>query len=232
LPRDASHPGVAYPQASSVATLRVAAGGAVSAQLYLADGARTAAGGFLTESAAAGIPDCPLFAELYDHKGAILGDVAFAQASPPQLSGATRWFRKAGAASGPFVAGWPAGGLISNAQGYTWVKPHAATHTAAAVTPLNGLSPTGGNVHLDLGSTGFDLQLSGLGRFTVSPSDASKLSLTLNPATGLLTGTYHAPAGPQSFTGILAQPRTPAGTATGFLLTPTSTSTLSLSLSP
>jgi hypothetical protein len=196
----------------------------VSATLYLADGTKTTAGGFLTESTVAGVPEWAIFAELYAHKGAILGELAWG-APAPQLTGGVRWFRNAGAAAGTFSAGWPAGGLLSSAQGYLWQKPRAGT-----ITPLNGLASAGGGVHLALGATGFDLQLSTTGVLTRNAADAPKLSASLNTATGLMTGSYKASTGAQSFTAIFEQPRTPEGRAIGFLLTPTGPAGVTLTL--
>jgi len=189
-----------YPQGSGVGVLRVRASGRITTAGRLADGSILSSGGSLCAG-----QTWPLWDRLYGGMGGILGMAQLRETlevSDADALGCT-WFKPANRASLRYPEGWP-GGIKVDVLGSKYVGP--AGGGRRSVFP--GLSAPGAQ-----GNARFRLQHGGLAdadvrdidphtpllrsanidagnRVRVLPPGVEKFSSTLNPANGMITGTF------------------------------------------
>jgi hypothetical protein len=185
---------VRAPAAPGYATLRVSPAGGVRMAGALADGTTLSFASHLTKAGA-----CAVYAPLNRGTGSISGVLAFSEEAPLGATGTLIWFKPAQPNALLYAAGFPFGAPVDFvASPYTPPAPERGSRPATPLLP--GLSPetSNGNAKLTIESADFStitqsLNILERGKISVAgPANPSGLSVTLSPATGLLSGHFTA----------------------------------------
>jgi hypothetical protein len=150
----------------------------------------------------------PLYIPLYGTAGAMTGWLTFGSGTAPE--GDAAWFK-----THAFGTLYPAG--FTNVISVTGSRFLVGTALKPVLPPTNfNLTISGGGFTNPVSET---VSLRSMGQFTAQGGAVSKLSLALNPATGLVTGSFVMPDGRNTavIKGVALEGQT---NAAGFFLTP------------
>ena len=168
------------PLGEGFATLAITTAGAVAIKGSLADGSALA-----QKTTMAGNGQTPVYVNLYKSKGSFFGWLNITNTATNDIPGLLLWTKKAGV-----VGNYCAAGFTNEVRslGSRYQAPAAATAGVGLSDAL--LLLEGGN----LTQVATNLaHLSALNKITFTGTNVAKLTLTLNPASGLLTGSFLNP---------------------------------------
>lgn len=206
-----------YPQGRGFATVKVSKAGLVSLAGTLADGTTITTSAPLSEA-----KTWPLFAQLYNKAGFIRGQVALEIGAESDMSAVDMLWSRPFIDGQHYPYGWPECIKVD------FLGAKYAVPANASVLPDLPIADGDGNVALTFtdglltDTVTNPLNLSTADVVTKIPTTDASYTLTINRATGLLTGTFtHTNGTKPSFQGIIYQKAgSPNSGGHGFFLTP------------
>lgn len=168
------------PAGLSPATLNITTAGTVTLKITMADGTAV-----VQKTSLAANGQTPVYANLYKGGGSLIGWLTVTNTNTNDIPGLLVWTKNNGVAGKLYPGGFT-NEMLSLASRYT---PPA---TGSAVVGLSNpvLILQGGNLTEPITN---GVVLSTLNKFSVTPPNASKLALTVKPASGVLSGTFVHP---------------------------------------
>ncbi len=193
-PLDAS----AYPQGDGFATLTLSSAGAVTLAGNLADGTK-----YIASSKLRADGSVPLFTQLYRKLGGLGGEVAFADLTNTDVSGAGfTWLRPAS----PGARFYPPGFTLSvDAIGAKYASPASLNFGQGAADATNGNAVLGFSGGLLSSSVSKTVSVDPLaGAVKLIPTTNQSYALSLTTSSGLFSGTFtHTDGTSDAYRGIL-----------------------------